>query len=249
MSDETNFEHMQRFVERSPWVLQEPTVCTVITMNPKCYVALKKFNWWATVLSHVPPSKNVATQWTKNGHVHALAYEATAEQIVQTLDWPAWEMLVQDDGPYYARMKEEPFDRTRALVGLANRIDIKLAPLMCAAMHVLLPLNQLALAVDDKWSPLQKAQYAWFTTKTRYVGDIWPTPVNYREPLRQAQAELFQWINLVEPQELTNLHVLYELNNSDLAATISEWIQLAQQTRVADSFDYTHALDNTNMTL
>lgn len=245
-----NFKQLKNFVASHPWVLTEPAVCTAVAKNPYCYLVLKQFDWWNTILKNVPPEEELAALWIKNSHVLALAYEATDAQIEKTMDWPAWEILIQEYGPCYDPSKREHlFSRTKAFVELANRVDVKLAPLMCAAMHILLPLDQLSDIVNDEWSPLQKAQYAWLLTRTRSVGDIWPTLPQYQEPLREAQDELSSWINLVDPQELTSLHVVYELNNSDLAATIFEWIQLAQQGPSVEILDYTHALDNTGMAL
>lgn len=242
-------EQMEAFVALYPWVLTEPAVCINVVTQPDCYHTLKKFKWWDTVLEHVASQENLVSLWKGNSHVHALAYEATDAQIKQTLDWPAWKQLVRQYGPYGPSSDETPFSRAKALVELANRMDMNLAPLMCAAMHLLLPLNKLSDIVNAKWNPLQKAQYGWLLQKIQCIDDTWITPPQYRAPLIRAQGKLFQWINLVESHELAGLHVVYELNNSDLHKTIRELIQLAQQAPNVDSFDYTHALDNTCMVL
>lgn len=237
-------EEMKAFVNLYPYVLTAPSACAAVLREPNCYESLKDFGWWATAISNVDPNEDLTDAWLTKTHIQALAYDAPDAGIATLIDWPAWEVMIQEHGPLYVRPSNpNPFSCAQAFVALANRIDPKIAPLMCAAMHVLLPLDTLDTLVSGKWTPLQKAQYAWLLEKTENVGDIWPATRPQKDALAQAQEGLSAWTRLVDFKELASVEVIYGLNGGNLEDTIFELIQLAQTVPTTDAFDYTVALN------
>lgn len=243
--DAKNVQQMLAFVAKYPWVLQDSTVCTAIVTDPKCYNTLKQTGWWDTALAHVAEPDKLTLAWLAKHHVLALAYEASAKDLATHIDWPAWETLVQEHGPLHQVHDGDPdiFYRTRAFVALANRLGPDLAPLMCAAMHILLPMEHLEKTVGTAWSPLQKAQFSWLTEKMGVVADVWPTAQHIKTALKDAQKDVLAWQALVDSADLASLAVVYELNHGDLDDTIFELIQLAQSPPSRESLDYTMALE------
>lgn len=242
--DAKNSQQMCGFIAQYPWVLEDPLICLAIVSDPKCYNTLKQYDWWDQAKSHVENPDSLTNTWLREHHVMALAYETSDAELERLIDWPSWETLIQEHGPMHQLYDGDPdsFYRTRAFVVLANRLGTDLAPLMCAAMHILLPFDALQNVVGDAWTPLQKSQFAWLIEKTGVVSDIWPTEQRAKSVLDQAQKDLGQWKALVHPAELAGLAAVYDLNNSDLDETIYNLIQFAQFKAPTESLDYTMAL-------
>lgn len=242
--DARNSQQMCAFIAGYPWVLEDPSICFAIVSDPKCYNTLKQYNWWDQVKSNVDKQEDLTSTWLKEHHVMALAYETSDTELERLIDWPAWETLIQEHGPLHQLHDGDPnsFYRTRAFVALANRLGTDLAPLMCAAMHVLLPFDALQDVVGETWTLLQKAQFAWLIEKTGVVSDIWPTTKSAKLVLAQAQIDIGQWKKLVNPTELAGVVAVYALNNADLDETIYNLIQFAQFKASTESLDYTMAL-------
>lgn len=245
--DAKNVQQMYSFVAQYPWVLTDPQVCQSIVGDPHCFNTLQQTAWWDQAVANAPAPtpETLPLLWLRNNHVLALTYAATDSQLERVVDWPAWETLLQEHGPVYQAHERDPdmFYRTRAFVVLANRLGTDMAPLMCAAMGVLLPLEDLEKTVGDQWTPLQKAQFGWLMEKSYFVGDAWPASSPTKESLRQAQEDVQQWKALVPASELSALDVIYDLNNNDLEKTISELMEMRHFVPSTESLDYTVALD------
>lgn len=246
--DAKNVQQMYSFVAQYPWVLTDPQVCESIVGDPNCFNTLRQTAWWDQAVANAPAPtpETLPLLWLRKNHALALAYAATDSQLESVVDWPAWETLLQEHGPVYQPHERDPdmFYRTRAFVVLANRLGTDMAPLMCAAMGVLLPMDDLEKTVGDQWTPLQKAQFGWIMEKSHFVGDAWPASSPTKECLRQAQEDVLQWKALVPASELSGLDVVYDLNNNDLEKTISELMEMRHFAPSTESLDYTMALEN-----
>ena len=241
--DKETPEQMRAFTRMYPWVLTEPVVCNAIVGSPTCYTALQKMDWWDTALANVNYPIGIAKMWLKQANVQALAYHTSDDELSNNFTWNDWNMLLQDSGLIYMINHDANlFARTGAFVVLANRLDVKLAPLMCAAMHVLIPLNALGKIVEGQWTPLQKAQYAWLLGKSNPI-NAWLAPAQFKQECHQAHQDLVSWQKLVDPQELANLTMIYALNNANVEDTVAELIRLAHTEPSTDSLDYTQALE------
>lgn len=242
--DRNTPEKMKEFVHMYPWVLTEPLVCNAVAGNPCCYTALKEMDWWNTILANVNHPSGTTGLWLKQSNIQALAYHTSDKELTQMFDWPTWKRHLQDNGVIYMMSNDaNVFSRTEAFIVLANRLDVAAAPLMCAAMRVLMPQSTFETVVEGKWSPLQKAQYAWLMGRTPVAEIVIATPI-FMQGLRQAYCDIACWQQLVEPQELANLAIVYELNNANVEKTIADLIQLTQSASSTESLDYTQALDD-----
>lgn len=242
--DRNTPEKMKAFVHMYPWVLTEPLVCNAVAGNPCCYTALKEMNWWNTILANVNHPSGNTDLWLKKSNIQALAYHTSDKDLAQMFDWPTWKRHLQENGVIYMMSNDaNVFSRTEAFIVLANRLDVAAAPLMCAAMRVLMPLNTFETVVEGKWSPLQKAQYAWLIGRTPVAEISIATPI-FMQGLRQAHCDIACWQQLVEPQELDTLAIVYELNNANVEKTVAYLIQLEQSGSSIESLDYIQALDD-----
>lgn len=244
--DAKNVQSMYAFVHSYPWVLQDPLVCTHVVERPCCYNTLKQTGWWETVLAGVSEPDQLVALWVKNKHVPALAYETSSAQLSPLVDWSTWEDLVQNDTSHTLRLdgSPDPFYTKRACVVLANRLGVDMAPLMCAALHLALPLDDMNTTVGSAWTPTQKAQYAWVLSKTEPLGDIYPTFGDMKKQLMQAHTDIVSaWLGLVPSQELAPLQIIHDMNNGCLDDTMLELIQWAQFKPSTESLDYTVGLD------
>ena len=244
--DAKNVQSMYAFVHSYPWVLQDPLVCTHVVERPCCYNTLKQTGWWETVLAGVSEPDQLVARWVKNKHVPALAYEAGPLQLSPLVDWSTWEDLVQNDASSIKLLPGNPdaFYTKRASVVLANRLSVEMAPLMCAALFLALPLDDMNATVGPTWTPLQKAQYAWVLSKTEPLGDIYPTFGDMREQLAQAQNDIVSaWLGLVPSKELAPLQIMHDMHNGCLDDTMFEMIQWAQFKPSTESLDYTVGLE------
>ena len=244
--DAKNVQSMYTFVHNYPWVLQNPLVCTHVVERPCCYNTLKQTGWWPMVLANVPDHNALVQRWVKHKHVPALAYEASPTQLADIVDWSTWEDLVQNDASSIKLLPGNPdaFYTKRASVVLANRLGVEMAPLMCAALFLALPLDDMNATVGPTWTPLQKAQYAWVLSKTEPLGDIYPTFGDMREQLAQAQNDIVSaWLGLVPSKELAPLQIMHDMHNGCLDDTMFEMIQWAQFKPSTESLDYTVGLE------
>lgn len=244
--DAKNVQMMHAFVHKFPWVLTDPLVCTHVVERPCCYHTLKQTGWWGTVLANVPDVGSLAASWVKNKHLPALAYEASPTQLNSAVDWSTWEDLVQNDASAMKPLPGDPdaFYTKRAAVVLANRLGTQMAPLMCAALFLALPLSDMTATVGEAWTPLQKAQYAWVLSKTEALGDIYPTFGDMKEQLAQAQEDIVSaWMGLVPSQELAPLQIMHDMNNGCLDDTVFEMLQWVQFQPCTQSLDYTVGLE------
>ncbi len=244
--DAKNVQMMHSFVHNHPWVLQDALVCTHVAERPCCYNTLKQTGWWDTVVANVPDHSDLVQRWVKNKHVPALAYEADPAQLSTALDWSTWEDMVQNDASGIKRLPGDPDDfyTKRACVVLANRLGVNMAPMMCAALYLALPLDEMNATVGDTWTPLQKAQYAWVLSKTDTLGDIYPAFGDMRTQLTQAQHDIVSsWMGLVPSQELAPLQIMHDMNNGCLDDTVFEMLQWTQFKPTTESLDYTVGLE------